>query len=144
MKIKKLKVALVYDWVNKWGGAERVLLSLQKLFPKAPLYTAVYNPKTASWAKKFSVRPSFLQKLPLAKRYHQFYPGLMPFAFESFDFSDFDIVISVTSSFAKGIITGPKTLHLCYCLTPPRYLYGKRKNYLKNPGFETRSTFKLG
>jgi glycosyltransferase involved in cell wall biosynthesis len=130
-----MRVALVYDRVNKWGGAERVLLSLKKLFPRAPLYTAVYNPKTAPWAKDFEVIPSFLQKFPLARSRHEFYPWLTPLAFESFDFDQFDIVISITSAEAKGIITKPKTLHLCYCLTPTRYLWSGRFDYSRSPGF---------
>ncbi|MDO8452553.1 MAG: glycosyltransferase [bacterium] len=128
-----MRVALVYDRVNSWGGAERVLLALNKIFPKAPLYTSVYNPKTAPWAKVFpSVFPSFLQNIPFAKTHHEWFPFLMPLAFESFDFSEFDLVISVTSEAAKGIITKPGTRHICYCLTPTRYLWSGYKQYFKN------------
>lgn len=130
-----MKVALVYDRVNKIGGAERILEVLHKIFPNAPLYTAVYNPKTAPWAKKFKVIPSFLQKFPLAKSRHEAFPYFMPIAFESFNFDEYDIVISVTSEAAKGIITKPKTLHLCYCLTPTRYLWSGYKDYFKSPIF---------
>src|SRR3972149_11793340 len=98
-----MKFALVYDRVNKWGGAERILLALHEIWPEAPLYAAVYNPQTAPWAKSFKIIPSFLNKFPLAKSSHEFYPWLMPLVFESFDFSEFDIVISVTSEAAKGI-----------------------------------------
>jgi glycosyltransferase involved in cell wall biosynthesis len=131
-----MKVALVYDRVNKIGGAERVLEALHEIWPEAPLYTAVYNPTTAPWAKKFQVIPSFLNKFPLAKKHHEAYPWLTPMAFESFAFSGYDVVISVTSAEAKGIITRPSTLHLCYCLTPTRYLwsgYGEyfRQSFLK-------------
>ncbi|EKE13160.1 MAG: glycosyl transferase group 1, partial [uncultured bacterium] len=66
-----MRVALVYDRVNKFGGAERVLLALHELWPAAPLYSAVYNPKTASWAKNFEVKPSFLQGLPFARSRHE-------------------------------------------------------------------------
>jgi glycosyltransferase involved in cell wall biosynthesis len=128
-----MKVALVYDRVNKWGGAERVLLALHKIFPEAPLYTSVYNPKTASWAKVFDVRTSFLQNFPLAKSSHELYAPLMPLAFESFNFNDFDLVISVTSEAAKGIITKPGTKHICYLLTPTRYLWSGYDQYFKNP-----------
>lgn len=125
-----MRVALVYDRVNKWGGAERVLLALHKLFPGAPLYTSVYNPETAEWAKVFlKVIPSFLQNFPFAKTRHDLYAPLMPLAFESFDFSEFDLVISVTSEAAKGIITSPKTKHLCYMLTPTRYLWSGFEEY---------------
>ncbi|MAG59699.1 glycosyl transferase [Candidatus Woesebacteria bacterium] len=128
-----MKVALVYDRVNKWGGAERVLLALHELFPDAPLYTSVYNQETAPWAKVFpKVIPSFLQTFPFAKSRHDLYAPLMPVAFESFDFSEYDLVISVTSEAAKGIITKPGTQHVCYCLTPTRYLWSGYKQYFKN------------
>lgn len=126
-------MALVYDRVNKFGGAERVLLSLHTLFPKAPLYTSVYNQKTAPWAKVFKVKTSFLQKIPLARRFHEYFAILMPAAFESFDFSQYDLVISITSEAAKGIRTSGKTIHLCYCLTPTRYLWSGYDKYFENP-----------
>jgi len=113
-----MKVALIYDRINKFGGAERVLLALHEIYPHAPLYTAVYDAKGASWAKDFQVIPSFLQKFPLAKKHHEIYPWLTPLAFESFNFDSFDVIISITSAEAKGIITKPSTLHICYCLTP--------------------------
>ena len=130
-----MKIALVYDRVNKWGGAERVLLALHKLFPDAPLYTSVFNPKTAPWAKIFDLRTSFLQKFPFASSAHELYASLMPIAFESFSFDQYDLVISVTSEAAKGVITKPKALHICYCLTPTRYLWSGYKEYFRNPFF---------
>jgi glycosyltransferase involved in cell wall biosynthesis len=130
-----MKVALVYDRVNKWGGAERVLLALHKMFPDAVLFTSVYNEKTAAWAKVFEIKTSFLQNFPKSKTAHELYAGLMPMAFESFTFDEYDLVISVTSEAAKGIITKPKTLHICYCLTPTRYLWSGYKDYFKNSLF---------
>ncbi len=127
-----MKVALVYDRINKWGGAERVLLSLHKIFPKAPIFTSVYNRKTALWAEEFDVKTSFLQKIPNAKTSHEILAPLMPIAFENFGFDDYDLVISVTSEAAKGIITKDKTLHICYCLTPTRYLWSGYEDYFKN------------
>jgi glycosyltransferase involved in cell wall biosynthesis len=133
----KKKVAIVYDRVNKWGGAERVLLALHKIFPKAPLYTSVYNAKDAPWAKVFpEIKTSFLQRIPFAKTNHELLAPLMPLAFESFDFSKFDLVISVTSEAAKGIKTTSKTFHLCYCLTPTRYLWSGYKEYFKGQAFK--------
>ena len=124
------RIALVYDRVNKWGGAEKVLLALHELFPAAPLFTAVYDTDRASWAKVFpAVIPTFLQKFPLAKSHHEMYPWLTPIAFETLKFDDYDIVISVTSADAKGIITKPGTFHLCYCLTPTRYLWSHEDFY---------------
>jgi len=124
-----MKVALVYDRVNKWGGAERVLLALHEIWPEAPLFTSVYDPKNAPWAKVFKVIPSFLQDFPAATGNHEWYALLMPLAFESFNFDEYEVVISVTSEAAKGIITKSKTLHLCYCLTPTRYLWSGYEEY---------------
>lgn len=127
-----MKTALVYDRVNKWGGAERVLLALHKIFPEAPLFTSVYDRKTATWADVFEIKTSFLQKLPSAKKKHEFFAPLMPIAFESFDFDGYDLVISITSEYAKGIITKPGTKHICYCLTPTRYLWSGYDEYFAN------------
>ncbi len=134
--MKKFKVALVYDRVNKWGGAERVLLALHELFPKAPLYTSVYREKKAPWAKVFNVKTTFLQKVPFVKERHELFAIFMPKAFEEFRFDSYDVVISVTSESAKGIITKSGTVHICYCLTPTRYLWSGYNEYFKNKVFK--------
>lgn len=131
-----MKTALVYDRVNKWGGAERVLLALHELFPDAPLYTSVYDEKKAKWAKVFKIKTSFLQNFHHITSNHELYPFLMPLAFEQFNFDDYDLVISVTSEAAKGIITKPGTKHICYCLTPTRYLWSGYNDYFKNQVFK--------
>ncbi len=130
-----MNVALVYDRVNKWGGAERVLLALHKIWPSAPLFTAVYDKKRASWADVFAVKPSFLQRIPFATHAHESLLGLTPIAFESFTFDEYDVVVSVTSAEAKNVITKPGTLHICYCLTPTRYLWSGFEQYMSQPGF---------
>lgn len=136
------RIAIVYDRVNKWGGAEQVLLTLHELFPQAPLYTAVYDSAKAPWAKVFpQIIPSFLQKFPLAKSHHELYPWLTPLAFESLNFDNYDIVISVTSADAKGIITKPGTFHLCYCLTPTRYLWSHENSYQQQLGIYAKPVF---
>ncbi len=123
-------IALVYDRVNKWGGAERVLLTLNKLFPGAPLFTTVYDSEKATWAKVFpEVIPSFLQKLPLAQKKHEFFAWATPLATETLNLKNFDLVISITSADAKALITSPRTLHICYCLTPTRYLWSHADHY---------------
>src|SRR5664279_4929034 len=124
-----MKVALVYDRVNKWGGAERVLLALKELFPDAPLYTSVYHNIKAPWAHNFNVKTSFLQQFPFTNSHHELIPFLMPAAFEHFTFDQYDVVISLTSEAAKGIITKPGTKHICYCLTPTRYLWSGYNEY---------------
>lgn len=116
------KIALVYDWLDSWGGAERVLLELNKLFPQAPIYTSLYNKEKASWAKNFpQIKTTSLQKLSCLG--HQALAPLMPLAFENFDFGQYDLVISVSSFAAKGIITKPPTKHIGYLLTPTRFLW---------------------
>ena len=127
-----MNVALVYDRINKWGGAERVLMALHEMWPEAPLYTAVYDPDHARWADVFTVRATFAQYVPFAKNHHEWFPWLTPMAFESFSFDTFDVVISVTSAEAKYVITKPHTLHICYCLTPTRYLWSGHDMYAKS------------
>ena len=135
-----MKTALVYDRVNKWGGAERVLLALHEMFPDAPLYTSVYDEKRAPWAKVFPrVIPSFLQKIPGANSRHEWLAAMMPIAFETLDFTGYDLVISVTSEAAKGVITRPPAKHVCYCLTPTRYLWSHRDEYFKGTTLKTIS-----
>lgn len=130
-----MKVALVYDRINKIGGAERVLSSLTRIYPEAPLFTAVYHKKRARWAKNIQIYESFLRFFPFARSHHEWYPYVTPFAFEQFDFTGFDVVISITSADAKGIITQPDTLHICYCLTPTRYLWSHHTTYFRNKLF---------
>lgn len=131
--MKRLKIAIVYDRINKFDGAERVLLALHSIWPDAPLFSAVYDKPHASWASIFQIHPSFLQHVPFAKYRHELFAWLTPMAFESFSFDQFDVVLSVTSAEAKCIITKPKTMHICYCLTPTRYLWSGFDEYRKNP-----------
>jgi len=128
-----MKLAFVYDRINKLGGAEKILLALHQAYPQAPFYTAVYNPHSALWAKDLKIITSWLNHFPLAKTHHELYPWLTSLAFESFNFDQFDVVVSVTSAEAKAVITKPKTLHLCYCLTPTRYLWSHRRQYTQEP-----------
>ncbi len=127
-----MKVALVYDRVNKFGGAERVLLSLHKIFPQAPLYTLVYDKHSAPWAAKFKVIASFLNYFPFFRKRHELLAPLAPLAFETLSLSDYDLVLSVTSSDAKAVITKPNQLHICYCLTPTRYFWSGAGEYKKD------------
>jgi glycosyltransferase involved in cell wall biosynthesis len=121
---RKLKVALVHDYLNQYGGAERVLEELHALFPEAPVYTSMYWPaKMSPIIRGLDVRTSFMQRLPLVTRNHQPFLLLYPLAFESFDLSGYDVVISNSSAFCKGVLTPPGTLHVCYCLTPMRWVW---------------------
>lgn len=128
-----LRVAIVYDWIDKWGGVERVLLELHRMFPKAQFYSSYVDREKAPWAKDIPIKTSFIQKFPdfvNKNRLLSFF--FYPYAFESFDFTGFDLVISITSSFAKSIITKPGTIHICYLLTPTRFLWVYPEIYLKN------------
>ncbi|HSW89457.1 MAG TPA: glycosyltransferase [Patescibacteria group bacterium] len=127
--ITEPRTAIVYDRVNKFGGAERVLLALREAFPQSVLFTSVFDAEAAGWVGDWEVRTSFLQNLPFAEKHHEWFAVLMPLAFESLNFDGFDIVISVTSEAAKSIITKPEQLHICYCLTPTRYLWSHTSEY---------------
>jgi glycosyltransferase involved in cell wall biosynthesis len=124
-----MKVALVYDQVNKFGGAERLLLALHKIYPQASLFTLVHHPQSATWAKDFQVYPSPINKIRPLQTRHQWLSPIAPMMFETFNFDKYNLVISVTRDNAKAAITKPETLHICYCLTPTRYLWGEIKEY---------------
>lgn len=131
-----MRIAFVHEYLNQFGGAERTLAVLAEMFPTAPIYTLLYDEQaTRGLFKGRIVNTSFLQKFPGAVRHHEWYPLLMPLAIEQFDFSAFDIVVSVSASFAKGIITKPGTRHICYCLTPPRFLWDNSHKFGKDFGF---------
>lgn len=126
-----MRTAIVYDWIDKEGGVERVLPVIAEMYPDADFYTSYYNPETAPWAIHLKIKTSFLQKLPQLVRSRRILS--LPFykyAFEAFNFSNYDLVISVTSSFAKGVITRPETKHVCYLLTPTRYIWGQTEDYM--------------
>ncbi len=134
-----MKIALVHDYLVQYGGAERVLECFTELFPGAPIYTLVYNKKLMHGVfENKNIKTSFIQKIPFAKNYHRIFPQLMPMGIEQFDFSGYDIVLSDSSSYAKGIITGPETLHICYMHTPMRYAWDDCQKYTHDfsfPGF---------
>ena len=122
-----MNIALVHDWLNQIGGAEYVLETLVDLYPMAPIYTSIYWSQVMPRAySQWDIRTSFMDRLPWVKKHHQPFLPLYPLAFESFDFSDYDLVLSNKSGFCHGIITPPGTHHICYCLTPTRYLWDFR------------------
>jgi len=119
-----MKLAMVCSWLNQYGGAERVLQVLHGMYPQAPVYTSIYLPEALPETfRSWDVRPTFLNRVPLARRYPSLFLESFPLAFESLDLRGFDVVISVTSAFAHGVITSPRTQHVCYCLTPARFLW---------------------
>ncbi len=130
-----MRVAIAHDWLTNLGGAERVVESLTKLYPDAPIYTSVYDEVRFDKFRDKKVISSFLQRWPFSRRRHQLYPTLRRYAFESFDFSGYDVVITSASAEAKGIITTTETKHIAYIHTPTRYYWSGYENYLENPGY---------
>ena len=126
-----MKVALVHDHLAQDGGAEKVLKVLAEMFPAAPIYTLLYEPDNVNkYFKGRQIETSIIQKLPGGVRHYQWYLLFMPLAVEFFDLRGYDLVISDTSSFAKGVITSPDALHICYCHTPTRYLWSDTHQYI--------------
>jgi glycosyltransferase involved in cell wall biosynthesis len=141
-----LRVAVVHYWYsgNGHGGAERVVEAFSGIFPRADFYALVASkhgiPPTL---RNRSVKTSFVGRLPGAKRWHRHFLPLYPFALEQFDLSGYDMVISSESGPAKGVITSPRTCHICYCHTPMRYLWDKYHEYRKTMNLVTRTIFSV-
>lgn len=119
-----MKVAIAHDYLNQYGGAERVLDEMKAIWPEAPVYTSIYDPaRMPARYREWDIRTSWLNRLPYAKRKHQALLPLLPQAFESFDFSGFDVVVSSSSGLVHGILPPPGVTHVCYCHSPPRFLW---------------------
>jgi len=119
-----MRVALVHDYLNQYGGAERVLEAMHDLFPDAPIFTSIFDPEVMPPSyRRMNIRTSFMQRLPGVMSRHQSYLPFYPLVFENFDLSGFDVVISNSSAWAKSVITDPETVHICYCLTPMRWAW---------------------
>ena len=119
-----MKVALVHDYLNQAGGAERVVASLHRMFPDAPIYTTLFDPAVVGEPlASANVRGSWMLRLPAWRRHFRAYLPLYPFAVRSFDLREYDLVISSSSAWAKGIRVAPGALHLCYCHTPMRWAW---------------------
>ncbi|HEY9855063.1 MAG TPA: glycosyltransferase [Stenomitos sp.] len=128
-----MKVALVHEWLTTLGGSERVVWAFHRMFPDAPVYTTVHRRDLLpAEFNGLDVRPSFLQRLPGATRHYQKLLPLMPLAFEQFDLSSYDLVLSSSHACAKGVVTRPDQLHVCYTHTPMRYAWDLYHDYLKD------------
>lgn len=129
-KIQNKKIAIVCDWIKDWWWAEVVLEQILETFPQADIFTSVFwqqeNP-IFQWRK---ITTSFIQKIPILNKSHKLALWLRPLAFESFDLSEYDIVISSTSAESKWVITKPDCLQICYCHTPTRYFWSHYHEYL--------------
>jgi len=129
------RIAIVCDWLTNQGGAEHVVWELHQALPTAPIYTSVYNAEKLPQFGRIDVRTSFMQHLPFAKTRHQLYLLAYPYAFEQFDLDEYDIVISSSHSVAKGVITKPETVHICYCHCPMRYAWDGSQRYIAQSSF---------
>ncbi len=130
-----MKVALIHDWLNQTGGAEDVLNVLNNIFPAAPIYTSIYAPENVnSEFLDMDVRVSWANKLPGIHHKHQLYLLIYPFVFNQFDLSEYNLVISNKSGFCHGVNTTTSTTHICYCLTPTRYVWDI-DSYLEQENF---------
>lgn len=140
-----MKIALVHEFLNQLGGAERVLQNLLEIYPDATVHVLIYDRnKTGGIFNSYKLKTSFLDKFPFARTHHRWLLPLMPKAIESFDFQGYDIVISDSSSFAKGAISKGK-LHICYCHTPTRFLWTESEKYVdsQNGSWLTKKIAKM-
>jgi len=137
-----MKIALVHDYLIRFGGGERVFLNLRKIFPKAEIFTLLYNSeKMGRYFPNTKIHTSFLQNFPLSQKHHRLLSPLMPAAVESLDLRDFNLVISSSSAFIKGLVLRPKTIHICYCHNPARFLWDYALQYDGGPLFLKKILF---
>ena len=137
--LRKLRVAVVHDWLTAYAGSEKVLEQILLLFPQAELFTLVdHLPATQrAFLNGRTIHTSFLQRLPLSAQVFRKLLWLFPLAVESFDLSSFDLILSSSHAVAKGVITGPDQLHICYCHSPIRYAWDCQHEYLRQAGLDT-------
>jgi len=140
-KIGLMKIALVHDDLIQHGGAERLFLAMIEAFPDADVFTSMASNewlmqnakcKMQKQVQSSKFQTSFMQHLPFKEKLYRHYFLLYPFAFESFDFSTYDVVLSSSTRFAHGVITRPETLHICYMNTPPR-MFWEPESYFRSP-----------
>lgn len=122
-----MKLALVVSWLNQYGGAERVIEAVHALYPQAPIFTSIHAPAAlpGTW-KERDIRASWMNRLPEVNRRHQLFLPFYPLAFASLDLRGYDTVLSISSAFAHGVRPEPGARHVCYCLTPARFLWNWR------------------
>lgn len=127
-----MKLALVHDYLIQDGGAERVLRAFSEIWPNAPIFVLFHDKRRWREFRGRDIRTSVLQQLPGVIRYYRWTLPLMPAAVEHHDLHEFDVVLSSASAFAKGVVTRPDALHICYCHTPTRYLWTETHSYIKD------------
>jgi glycosyltransferase involved in cell wall biosynthesis len=133
-----MRVALVHDWFTVYAGSERVVEQILRVFPQADVYALVdfLKEEERGFLQGKRAQVSFVQRLPGAQQRYRTYLPLMPLAIEQFDLRGYDLVISSSHAVAKGVITGPDQLHICYCHSPIRYAWDLQHQYLKESGLE--------
>jgi len=138
-----MRVALVHDYLTQLGGAERVLLALARAYPDASIYTLLYDPKEmGGYLAGRNARASFLNKLPkFIKSNKRLLLPFLPWAIESLDLSEYDLIISSSSAFAKGAVKNPKAVHICYCHAPARFLWDYKDEYQRDNHFGVLARF---
>ncbi|MDP2816406.1 MAG: glycosyltransferase [Rectinemataceae bacterium] len=139
-----MKVAIIHYWLVGMRGGERVLEALCRMYPDADIFTNVYIPKEITETiKSHKITTTFIQNLPRVATWYQRYLFLMPLALEQLDLRGYNLVISSESGPAKGVITDPDCLHVCYCHSPMRYLWDMYPGYLSGKDFITKNIMKL-
>lgn len=128
-----MKIAIVHDWFNDEGGAEKVVREIVNCFPEADVYCLFDffdEEQHLKYLSGKSTKKSFIQKIPFAKKNYRFLFPIFPIAIESLDLSGYDLIISSSFCVAKGILKSEKQLHICYCHSPVRYAWDLRNDYL--------------
>lgn len=129
-----MKTAIVHDYLNQYGGAERALEALHEAFPEAPIYTSIFVPeKFPARFSEWDIRTSFMQGLPFLGKHFKKYLPLYPLVFRSFDLRGFDVVLSSSSAFAKGVTIPAGVSHVCYCYSPMRFVWDRERYLEKEP-----------
>ncbi len=130
--LRTLRIALVHEWLITLGGSDRVLLALHQVFPEAPVFVSLHDPRRLpNEFKAMRVHTTWLQRLPGTVGHHRLLVPLMPLAFRSIDLRGYDIVLSSSHSCAKGVRVDPGAVHICYCHTPMRYAWDLAPTYLR-------------
>ncbi len=130
-----MKTAIIADWLTNYAGAENVISAFYRLYPESKIFTTLFNAEKMKDLAGADVETSYIQKIPGAKNHHPWFLSLMPLAVESFDLSKYNVVLSSSHSIAKGVITKPETMHVCYCHTPMRYAWDDFHKYIRESNF---------
>lgn len=129
-----MKTALIHDWLTGMRGGESCLETLCEIYPHADIFTLLHNKGSVSACiEEKEIKTSFIQRLPFLNKYRHYLP-LFPTAIESFNLEQYELIISVNHCVAKGVITNPDAVHVCYCLTPMRYVWDMYYSYFKDDG----------